>query len=632
MFLLDTGLRVRAANPAVLRDFGLGPGQVTGWSIYDLDDGRWDVPALRSVLEDALRGDIEPEDCSVEYRAEDGGRRSLLLTARRIDGRGGRTEGVVLAVEDVTARKWAEESLREGEKRFRQLAENIHDVFWMTDIPELRVLYVSPAYEETWGRTCQSLYEQPLSWIDSVHPDDRGTVIAHVEQLRRGEIGVTEYRVVRPDGSVRWIRDRAFPIEDQAGNVYRLAGLAEDVTERKRAEDEIRRLNGHLKRRLQGINALRGIDAAITTGRDLCQALALIVEQAIDQLGVDAADVLFYDEVAGILELAAVRGISSEALGRTWPGSDGLARRVAREGCPLHVPDLAHAPAPDARVHRLLEERFVAYHAIPLAAEGRVKGVLECFHRAPIEPDAEWLGFAGMLAGQAATAIDNAALLEGLRRSNEELRAAYDATIEGWSRALDLRDKETEGHSRRVTEMALHLARAVGLGEADLVHIRRGALLHDIGKLGVPDAILHKTGPLTEEEWVAMRRHPGYAVEMLGPIQFLGPSLDIPHYHHERWDGTGYPCGLAGEQIPLAARIFAAVDIWDALRHDRPYRRAWPPERVREHLRTLAGNHLDPRVVEVFLGFLAGEGLMTAGASWAAGEPSCEPTATMLAD
>ena len=289
--------------------------------------------------------------------------------------------------------------------------------------------------------------------------------------------------------------------------------------------------------------------------------------------------------------------------GATDPG--GLAGRVVRAGLPLFVPDLAQAPVDGPRKRRLVAEGFVTYHAIPLMAEGRVKGVLECFRRAAMEPDSEWLAFAAMLAEQAAIAIDNAALFEDLRRSNEELKVAYDSTIEGWARALDLRDRDTEGHSRRVTEMALAMARDMGLGEAELVHIRRGALLHDMGKLGVPDAILHKPGPLSEEEWVVMRRHPSYAVEILGPIEFLGPALDIPHYHHERWDGTGYPCGLAGERIPLAARIFAAVDIWDALSYDRPYRRAWPQARVREHLRSLSGTHLDPRVVDAFLGLLA---------------------------
>jgi len=152
-----------------------------------------------------------------------------------------------------------------------------------------------------------------------------------------------------------------------------------------------------------------------------------------------------------------------------------------------------------------------------------------------------------------------------------------------------------------VTTMTLRLAHALGLSATELVHIQRGALLHDIGKMGVPDAILHKPGPLDDEEWRVMRRHPVYAYDTLSGIPFLSQALDIPHYHHEKWDGTGYPHRLQGEQIPQAARIFAIVDIWDALRSDRPYRKGWPEERVRQHIRDLAGTHLDPYIVEVFL-------------------------------
>ncbi len=187
---------------------------------------------------------------------------------------------------------------------------------------------------------------------------------------------------------------------------------------------------------------------------------------------------------------------------------------------------------------------------------------------------------------------------------NAELLHAYDATIEGWSRALDLRDHETEGHSRRVTEMTLRLARTIGISEADIVHVRRGALLHDIGKMGVPDAILLKPGPLDNAEWEVMRRHPALAKEMLDPAEFLRPALTIPYCHHEKWDGTGYPQGLTGKEIPLSARLFALVDVWDALSSDRPYRAAWPVERVKDHLHHLAGSHFDPDLVSVFLGLL----------------------------
>lgn len=183
----------------------------------------------------------------------------------------------------------------------------------------------------------------------------------------------------------------------------------------------------------------------------------------------------------------------------------------------------------------------------------------------------------------------------------QKLLQAYDATLHGWSRALDLRDKETKGHSQRVTEMALELARAMGVEEEELIHIRRGSLLHDIGKLGIPDGILLKKGSLTKEEWSIMRQHPVYAYEWLTSIEYLRPALDIPYCHHERWDGTGYPQGLKEEEIPLSARIFAIVDIWDALLSDRPYRPRWSKQQVRDYLRSLAGSHLDPKVVDVFL-------------------------------
>jgi putative two-component system response regulator len=181
------------------------------------------------------------------------------------------------------------------------------------------------------------------------------------------------------------------------------------------------------------------------------------------------------------------------------------------------------------------------------------------------------------------------------------LRSAYDTTIAGWSRALDLRDQETEGHSQRVTEMTVRMAHALGLPESEIVQVRRGALLHDVGKLGIPDAILHKPGKLTDEEWVVMRKHPEYAYEWLHPIEYLRPALDIPYCHHEKWDGSGYPRKLKGTAIPLAARIFAFADVWDALRSDRPYRAGWPVDQVRDHIAGLAGNHFDPDLTPIFL-------------------------------
>jgi putative nucleotidyltransferase with HDIG domain len=320
------------------------------------------------------------------------------------------------------------------------------------------------------------------------------------------------------------------------------------------------------------------------------------------ELGIDAADILILNVNSQMLEFAAQRGFRTKTirnrqvrLGGSYAGCAALERKL------VQIPDLSAGPDGLLLETLLADDDFVSYFGVPLIAKGQVKGVLEIFHRAALEPDDEWFDFLNTLAGQAAIAIESATLFENLQRSNSELAMAYDATIEGWSHALDLRDKETEGHTQRVTEMAVKLARACGLSEAELVQVRWGALLHDIGKMGVPDGILLKPGPLTDEEWMVMRKHPIFAHEMLAPIRYLRLALDIPYCHHEKWDGSGYPQELKGNQIPLSARIFAVVDVWDALSSNRPYRTAWPEERVREHICASSGTHFDPQVVDVFM-------------------------------
>ena len=210
------------------------------------------------------------------------------------------------------------------------------------------------------------------------------------------------------------------------------------------------------------------------------------------------------------------------------------------------------------------------------------------------------------LSHEIGLALANARLHESLQRSHEELARAYDATIEGWSLALEMRDDETQGHALRVADLAVELGRAVGIDGEQLVHLRRGALLHDIGKMVVPDAILRKPGPLSEEEWAVMRKHPENGRDFLRRVAYLEPALDVPYAHHERWDGSGYPRGLSGEAIPLAARVFAVADAYDALTSDRPYRAAWPQGRVLTHLARNAGTEFDPGVVQAFLRLRAG--------------------------
>lgn len=226
-----------------------------------------------------------------------------------------------------------------------------------------------------------------------------------------------------------------------------------------------------------------------------------------------------------------------------------------------------------------------------LAQEGLVGSVCICRAESFDTAALHILSAMGMIAASAVYDCQR------FRREQEEI---CDGSLEGWVQALELRNKETREHTRRVTAMTIELARAYGLNDTELVHVHRGALLHDIGKLAIPDSILLKPGALAEDEWQLMREHPRYAYEMLKSIPFLRQSLDIPYAHHEKWDGSGYPIGLRETQIPLAARIFAVIDVWDALRSDRPYRKAWSDTQTREHIASLSGSHFDPTIVPLF--------------------------------
>ena len=398
-----------------------------------------------------------------------------------------------------------------------------------------------------------------------------------------------------PELGLRHFDVTYYPYYNDEGTVSHIVVVSRDITERVRAEEQV-------KHQIQRLTALSNIDQAITSSLDLRVILNVILDQVTTHLGVDAADVLLLDSQMQTLSYAAGRGFQTDALLHTRLRLGvGHAGRAALERNMICIPNLAEEAGDLKDSPLLLDEGFIAYYGVPLTAKGQVKGVLEIFHRTPLETNREWLDFLETISGQAAIAIDSTELFDGLQRSNVELTLAYDITLEGWSKALDLRDNETEGHTQRVTEMTMRLASTMGLKDYELVNIRRGALLHDMGKMGIPDGILLKPGKLTDEEWEIMRRHPEYAYEMLSPIAYLRPALDIPYCHHEKWDGTGYPRRLKEEAIPLSARIFAVVDVWDALSSNRPYREGWPSEKVREHIQSLSGTHFDPQVIDVFL-------------------------------
>lgn len=397
-----------------------------------------------------------------------------------------------------------------------------------------------------------------------------------------------ENKFENPDGNTGWFELSIQPVPEG------LFILSLDITGRKLAELQT-------QKQLARMNALRKIDLAVLSSADLNLTLAVSVDQIMEQLGVDAVDVMLLDTAAGLLSYATGRGFRHRAMERSRVRlGEGYASRVAQEQKVIYIPNLEEDKG-FTRLALLDGENFVNYIGAPLVVKGRVVGVLEVFCRAPMDIDQEWLDFMEILAGQVAIAVDNATLFKDLQRSNSELMLAYEATLEGWSAALDLRDHETEGHTQRVTRMALDLAQAMDIREPDLVNIRRGALLHDIGKMGVPDGILLKPDKLTEEEWEHMRMHAVYAHQLLSNIAYLQDALDIPYCHHEKWNGTGYPRGLKGEEIPLAARIFAIADVYDALTSDRPYRKGWSHKKALDYIQGQAGGSFDPNVVDVFL-------------------------------
>ena len=353
---------------------------------------------------------------------------------------------------------------------------------------------------------------------------------------------------------------------------------------------------------LKQLQGLRNIDTVIAGSLDLNLTFNVILNEITTLQNLDAAAILRLEKNTAILQYEAGRGFYGEKLPTlTLHPGEGYAGQVIKERKPIYISNLAEAGSDPFQGPLLDSENFVTYYAVPLIAKGHIQGVLEVYHRELQEPDEEWQEFLQTLAGQTAIAINNAELFHSMDSANLELLQAYDATIEGWAYALDLKDKKTEEHSQRVTRLTLQIARKMGIKAEQLVHVKRGALLHDIGKMGVPDSILLKPGPLTDEEWKVMRKHPFHAYEMLSRIEYLRPALDIPYCHQEKWDGSGYPRGLKGKEIPLPARIFAVVDVYDALTSDRPYRKAWSEEDTLAFIKEESGSHFDPEVVEVFL-------------------------------
>jgi PAS domain S-box-containing protein len=653
--ITDTDERIEYVNPTFSKITGYAPEEVIGTNATKLAEAL--PPDEYARLLNAITSGRIWQGEFYAYK-KDGGRYWELATISSIKTPDGAMDHFIKVAEDITERKRMEEALREADRRaieeYRQLLERLNALeqrvgtardlvtvfralrdFAVSSVP-FDGIFVSLYDPARQLRTCiysagrdeeddvSTLPPMPMNNSPQARAVATGEVIVIDDlQAAYAAAGVVPVNIGMerdphlPQSSlavalavmgriiggfeVQSVQPAAYTTEHVVA-MKMAASIAAIATENVQSLERERSSRDLAERRVDHLTALRNIDLAITSSLDLGVTLGVLLDQVTDRLRVDAAAVLLLNQHTQMLEFAAGRGFrTGGASGSRLRIGEGLAGRVALERRIIGIPDLTATGEVSGRTSLLPDEDFTAHFCAPLAAKGLVNGVLEIFHRRRLDPDQEWLDFLESLATQAAIAIDNAALYDGMQRANAELLLAYDTTLEGWSRALDLRDKETEGHTQRVADLTVELARAVGMGEEELVHARRGALLHDIGKMGIPDGILLKPGALTEEEWEIMRRHPVYANELLSPVPYLRPALDIPYCHHEKWDGTGYTRGLKGQQIPLAARIFAVVDVWDALTSDRPYRKAWPKAKALAHIQEQAGTHFDPAVVTAFI-------------------------------
>ncbi len=642
IYFKDPASRFTRVNQAQAQLLGLAnPHEAVGKTDLDFFSGEFAQAALAD--EQALLARAKPMMGKVEeVRRPDGLRRWVSATKAPIRDQAGQVIGLVGISRDISEIKQREReleviaqvsaALRNAASRAEMLpiildqvlslleASGSSLVMTQADPNALRVELGRGVWAGLTGQTMPAASSLSLEVLTKARP--YGTNEAEQEPrlslyMVKGETSamvcvplITQEQAV----GVLWAGRRAAMGELEVHLLSAIGNIAANAIHRVTLHEQT-------EQQLRYLAALRTIDAAISGSIDLRLTLRVLLDQVTAQLRVHAADVLLLETRSQTLYYAEGRGFLSAALrdthlhiGRGHAGRAALERRI------VGVPNLAEAPDDLTRTRLLAGEKFEAYYAAPLIAKGQVKGILEVFHRAPLAASSEWLDFLETLASQAAIAIDNATLFEEQQRSNVELHhvnielaLALDGLLEKWSQALDDRNREVKGHTQRLTTLALQVAGALGVSEDELVQLRRGGLLHDVGEMFIPDEILFKPGPLTDEELKQVRYHPLRAYELLAPVAFLRPALDIPYGHHEKWDGSGYPQGLQGEHIPLAARIFSVVDVWCALRSDRVYRRAWSAEMSNDYLRAQAGRHFDPRVTGAFLEIVGTASPETAG-------------------
>jgi len=589
---------------------GDGIRQITGYGPDEFHEDLWDSIvqeshptgelaqySWREAVHRVRTGASPIWQCEHRIQARNGETRWVYEAAVELRDKDGQSHGSIGLFQDITERKRAEVALRKSEERFSKAFQTSPVIITIFQISNGKLLEVNESFEKISGYTREETIgktsvEMGLWAIRT----DRDNIMQNI--LTNGELKGAEIQFRTKHGDILTCLCSAELIE--LGGEQCALAVIEDITERKKAELRILHLN-----RLY--ITISQINQTIVHAHDKESLFGEICRVAIDHgqfrmawIGLlnETSDtvkpIAFAGEELGYLENLNIR-YHDPILG--W-GPTGIA---LHEGHCIICQDIGSDPRMLPWREAALSRGYLSSAAVPIREQGRVVGALTVYADEANGFDAENEGLLEQIGQDVSFALDSIQAEAERKRAEANLEEAYDTTLEGWAKALELRDKETEGHSRRVTETTLAVARAMGFSEGEILHIRRGSILHDIGKMGIPDQILRKEGPLTDEERQIVLKHPDTAYNLLKQIPYLEKALEIPHSHHEKWDGTGYPRGLKGEEIPLSARIFAIIDVWDALSSDRPYRKAWTREKVVEYLKNDIGKHFDPRVADVFL-------------------------------
>lgn len=497
-------------------------------------------------------------------------------------------------------------AVQESEQKYRMLIDQSSDAIYVEH--RGRFVITNQKFNEMFGLGRDDREITSIGFIQFVAPASRPLVRDLQRQVLDGQIPSLRYEFSAKGKDGRELEleasSSALPYPDGVA----IQSILRDITERKRTEQAER------EQRILA-EALRDSVSALNNTLEVDEVIDRIFSNASKVVPFQAATIILLEmEPGNRVRVAANFGYQRRG-SQDWLQKSTFSleefpnlKRMYDTGKPLAIPDTLHSSCWST----VPENRWVrSYTGAPIRVQGKIIGFLNLDVDIPNYYNQTHADRLQAFADQAGVAIHNAQLLTDLRKSRDELYNAYETTLEGWSKALELRDYETEGHTQRVMDMTMKLAESYGITGAELLRIRYGTLLHDIGKIGIPDSILFKPGPLNDEEWEVMRRHPMYAQRILAHIPYLQDSLDIPFSHHEKWDGSGYPRGLKGEEIPLSARLFAVVDVWDGLRSNRHYRSGWPEEDVIRYIREQSGKHFDPQVVNVFLRLLEGQNVIT---------------------